>query len=196
MSLKARTYATNIQTIHQRYGLPALYSVVQNELELAGLIPVKIGLGEVTIITSKGPLETNLIEGRLRPLGFELLEDKKMKTVREIRELVAEVYSGNYDFPNQFRFSDLVASRIHKDYNAVSAMFTQMEQKTLERYIIDYRIEKVKEFLLYTSLTLADIAFKLNFSSVAHLSRQFKQYTGFTPSGFKDVRLKIEFSDN
>lgn len=162
--------------------------VIQGELGQLGIVPVKIELGAVTIISSNGQMETTVIEEKLRPLGFQLLEDKKIKTVRAIKELIAEVYSGNYDFPNPFRFSDLVVKRLHKEYDTVSALFSLLEHKTIERYIIDHRIGKIKEMLVYSSFTLADIAFKLNYSSAAHLSGQFKQYTGLTPSHFKEVK--------
>lgn len=173
--------------------------VIKTKLEQLGIIPVKVDLGEITVITSKESGDTSLIEAALHPLGFQLLEDKKIKTVREIKELVALVYSGQYDFPIQFRFSDLVSGQLGREYGTLSALFTLLEHKTLERYIIDYRIEKVKELLVYTSLTLSDIAFKLNFSSVPHLSRQFRQYTGLTPSYFKEIKkakVKYEISEN
>ena len=163
-------------------------SVVKSELEKLGVPTVKVDLGEVTVRSSDHLQETRIIEERLRPLGFQVLEDKKVKTLNELKNIIAEVYSGSYDFPNQMRFSDLVVARLHKDYATVSAMFSLHEHKTLERYIMDYRIEKIKEYLVYSSLTLSEIAFKLNFSSVPHLSRQFKQYTGLTPSYFKQIK--------
>ena len=174
-------------------------SVIKAELEQIGITPVKVDLGEVTVITCPDAVERKRIEERLSMLGFSLLEDKKIKTINEVKELVAEVYSGQYDFPNNFRFSDLINTQLHKDYDTVSALFSLMEHKTLERYTIDYRIGKIKEFLVYSSLTLSDIAFKFNYSSIAHLSRQFKQYTGLNPSHFKEIKkakLQIELSDN
>ena len=128
--------------------------VVKFELEQIGFIIVSVDLGQVTILNSNAASETDLIEQRIRPLGFQLLEDKKVKSVRVVKELVAEVYSGSFDFPHNFRFSDLVVERMSKDYDAISALFTLLEHKTLERYIIDFRIEKVKELLVYTSMTL------------------------------------------
>jgi len=162
--------------------------VIKRELQNLGLTPVHVKLGEVTVITSDTTAELEQIENTLRPLGFQLLEDRKIKTVKEVKKLVAQVYSGNYDFPVDFRFSDVVVSALHKDYDTISSLFSLLEHKTLERYIIDFRIEKVKEFLVYSSLPLGDIAFRLNFSSVAHLSRQFKQHTGLTTSHFRNIR--------
>jgi AraC family transcriptional regulator len=173
--------------------------VLKKELEASGMVVVKAELGEVTVLTSKQAIEMGRIAEKLAPLGFQLLEDKKVKTVDAIRELVKEVYSGNFDFPYNFRFSDLLSQRLEKEYDSLSALFSLLEHKTLERYIIDFRIERIKEFLVYTSSTLSDIAFRLNFSSVAHLSRQFKQYTGLNPSHFKEIkkaRVQAGFSDN
>src|SRR5687767_8374658 len=91
-------------------------SVVKSELEKLGIAIVKVDLGEVSVISSNYSEATKIIEERLHPFGFQLLEDKKVKTLNDLKNLVAEVYSGSYDFPNQMRFSDLVVSRLHKDY--------------------------------------------------------------------------------
>ena len=99
-----------------------------------------------------------------------------------------EVYNGEYDFPHGFRFSRLLAERLDKDYEAISDAFIKIENKTIEQYMIEFRINKVKELLVYSNLTLSDIAFKLNFNSVPHLSTQFKQQTGLTPSYFKELK--------
>lgn len=162
--------------------------VVEEELKDLGHQPVQMGLGEVTIVDKGGKLDKVELEKRLAALGFSLLEDRRVKTVKEVKALVEEVYSGDYDFPDNFRFSNLVRERCNKDYDAVSDVFIAMEKRTIEQYIIDYRISKVKEYLVYANLTLADIAFRLNYNSIAHLSAQFKQYTGLTPSYFKEIR--------
>ena len=174
-------------------------TVVKSQLLQLGMDPIKISLGQVTVISSDQLPQMSLIEEKLAPLGFTLLEDKKVKSIKEIKSLVEKVYSGDYDFPDHFKFSDLITETFHRDYDKVSALFSMVEHQTLEKYIIDYRIEKVKELLVYTSLTLLDISLKLNFSSVAHLSRQFKQYTGLTPSHFKEIKkakINIGFSSN
>jgi len=172
--------------------------VIEEELKDLGHEPLQVGLGEVTVI-DRGKLDKAELEKRLAALGFSLLEDRKVKTVSEVKALVEEVYSGDYDFPDNFRFTKLVKERFGKDYDAVSDVFIAMEKRTIEQYIIDFRINKVKEYLVYSNLTLADIAFKLNYNSVAHLSSQFKQYTGLTPSHFKEIKKEksaVMFSDN
>ena len=152
-------------------------------------IPViNISLGEVTTVSSLKKTDIIAIQKRLGPLGFTLLEDKNTKLVRIIKGLVETIYSGNYDFPMDFRFSDIVVNTLHKDYNTASTIFSEMEGITLEKYILAHRIEKAKELLVYTNETQSDIAYKLGFSSTAHLSRQFKAYSGFSPSHFKDIR--------
>jgi AraC family transcriptional regulator len=152
-------------------------------------IPVaNITLGEVTTVSALSSPDMEALQKKLGPLGFSLLEDKRTKLVRDVKALVEKVYSGEYDFPADFRFSDLVIAHLNKDYNSVSAVFSNLENTTLEKYIIEYRIEKVKELLVYTNDTLPDIAFKLGFSSAAHLSRQFKTQTGLNPSYFKEIR--------
>jgi AraC family transcriptional regulator len=173
--------------------------VVEEELKEMGNELVQVELGVITVMDKEEQLDKAELETRLSALGFSLLEDHKAKTVKEVKALVEEVYSGDYDFPDNFRFSNLVRERWNKDYDTVSDVFIAMEKKTIEQYIIDFKINKVKDYLVYTNLTLADIAFKLNYNSVAHLSAQFKQYTGLTPSYFKEIKKQktvVMHSDN
>ena len=169
-------------------------STVKTELEKAGFKASDIQLGEITLSGSLGAEEANMLEEKLKPFGFSLVEDKREKMVQQVKALLNEVYSGEFDFPNSFRFSDFAAQRTGVEYEKISTAFSESEKMTLEKYLIDYRTEKVKEFLVYTDDTLANIAFKLNFSSVAHLSRQFKQQTGLTPSYFKNLKQQKQQS--
>jgi YesN/AraC family two-component response regulator len=167
-------------------------TTVQDQLREIGFEVKSIGLGEVTIISPDPNADLDKVEERLERLGFSLLEDKKEKLVKEIKELVSKVYSGEYDFPEKFRFSDLIERQCIKTYDAISAAFSSQEGVTLEKYILNYRVEKVKELLLYSNQSLADISFNLGFSSVAHLSRQFKNQTGLTITHFREVRKEKE----
>ena len=164
-------------------------SAVKDSLAELGIEVVDIHLGEVTIIGGESINEA-LIGEKLKSLGFNILEDKKLKLVREVKKLVEEVYSGSFDFPYQFRFSNLVAERLNTSYDVISGIFSGIEQITIETYIINYRIEKIKEFLVYSGDSLASISFKLGFTSAAHLSRQFKLNTGLNPSHFRQIRLE------
>jgi AraC-like DNA-binding protein len=171
---------------------------VRNELESLGYTPLDISLGEVNF--AGGDVhDSNVLKKRLQNLGFVLMEDKKVAMVTKVKQLIEEVYSGNYDFPTPFRFSELVKQRLHTDYTMASKAFIAAEKITVEQYIIEYRISKVKEFLVYSNFPLSDIAFKFNFNSVAHLSAQFRQQTGLTTSYFKEInkkKLALSFSEN
>lgn len=163
-------------------------STVKFELESLGLKLNDINLGEVTLSADTNISDHRIIEEQLKPFGFSLLEDKRHKLVADVKRLAEEIYGGDFDFPIRFRFSQFIAKRLYRDYDNISATFSALEQVTLEKYIINYRIEKVKELLLYTSQTLASISFCLGFSSVGHLSRQFKAVTGFNPSYFRSIK--------
>lgn len=162
--------------------------VVKSALEKAGFETASIVLGEVTLSGSLTAEDAMLLEEKLAPFGFKLVEDKREKIVQQIKALLKEVYSGSFDFPNRFRFSEFAAQRLRIEYEKISTTFSEMENMTVEKFGIDYRTDKVKELLVYTDDTLSDIAFKLNYSSVAHLSRQFKEQTGLTPSYFKQIK--------
>jgi AraC-like DNA-binding protein len=171
---------------------------IKNELEAMGHTPLQVSLGEVSFIMNEAA-DADSLEKRLSFHGFSLLENKKEKMITKVKQLVEEVYGGDFDFPERFRFAHLAQQRLQKDYTIISDAFISLENKTIEQYIIDYRINKVKELLVYSSLTLSEIAFKLNFNSVAHLSSQFKQQTGLTASFFKDIhkkKLATSFSEN
>lgn len=160
---------------------------VKGTLEGLGIKIAELALGEVTLVTPSA-IKEPAIEEALKPLGFSLVQDKRLKLVKDAKALVAEVYSGRFDFPNGFRFSSFAAEKLDTNYDAISAAFSATELTTLEKYIIDFRINIIKELLVYTNKTLADIAFALGFSSVAHLSKQFKDHTGLNPSHFKEIR--------
>jgi AraC family transcriptional regulator len=159
---------------------------VKNELERLGHQDAKVSLGEV-LLEAGTIIDEKAFQKRLEAHGFSLLEDKKLKLVKEVKLLAEEVYNGKFDFPERFRFSELVAKR-PGDYETVSDAFIPLEKKTIEQFLIEYRINKVKEFLVYGTLSLSDIAFSLNFSSVAHLSNQFREQTGLTPSYFRQLQ--------
>jgi len=152
------------------------------------LTDIKVELGEVSF-KAKTAVEESMIAYRLEPLGFELLPDNPGKLVKKIKALVDEVYSGDFEFPYHFRFFAFAAEQLKTNQETISEAFTAVENSTLERYIIDYRINKIKELLVYSDKTLADIAFVLGFSSLAHLSRQFKDNTGVSPSYFRQIKL-------
>lgn len=152
----------------------------------AAVRTVRLGIAYVDNELSNAQLEQ--IKARLKNEGFEWLDDQKVKLVESIRqEIIQLVHYGELDEMKQ-NLSDYLAARLHKDYNYLSNTFSQVENTTIEQYFILQKIEKVKEWLVYDEFTLSEMAIKLGYSSTAHLSSQFKKITGFTPSGFKQLK--------
>lgn len=162
--------------------------VVKKELEELGLQPVEVELGEVTLAKELPAAKKEQLNTRLLSLGFELMDDKKSRLVEKIKnEITRQVY-GEEDL--KINFSQHIGQLLRHDYNYLSNLFTAVEGTTIEQYFIAQKIERVKELLVYDELSLSEIAVLMNYSSVAHLSRQFKKTTGLTPSYFKQVKVK------
>lgn len=157
--------------------------VVKEELEKLGLSVQEIELGEAKVSGNATPEQ---IKTALAAAGFELLEDKKARTIEQIKNYIIQLIQ---DPENRTaNYSDLIAEHLNKDYHYLSQLFSATENVTIEKYIILQKIERVKEWLVYDELSLSEIAYKLGYSSVAHLSSQFKQITGFTPTAFKNLK--------
>lgn len=164
--------------------------VVKAELEKLHLHPVHIALGEVVVEESKlsdGQLK-KLDEG-LKSIGFELIDDKRSKLIEQIKSLVINTVHYS-DEPPKKNFSELIAQTLHHDYSYLSNLFSEVEGITIEQYILNQKIEKVKELLTYDESSLSQIAVQLGYSSTAHLSNQFKKLTGLTPTQFKQQGIK------
>lgn len=161
--------------------------VVQNELDKLGLNVKNIRLGEVILDNELADEEKEKLEEVLVSLGFELIDDKKSRIIEKIKNIIIDLvhYQENDTKTN---FSDVLSSQLHHDYNYLSNLFSEVEGTTIEKYFIAQKIEKVKELLVYDELSLSEIAFRLNYSSVAYLSNQFKKITGLTPSYFKQIK--------
>lgn len=169
--------------------------VVQNEVTALGLTVTHIELGKVTIMEEHIDPVKEQLEQQLNTLGFELLTDKKVKTVEQIKNLIiASIHHS--DDTLKVNLSDYLSEKLNKDYNTISSLFREVEKNTIEKFFISQKIERVKELLAYDELNLNEIAFKLNYSSVAHLSSQFKKMTGLSPSVFKkqaeDSRIALD----
>lgn len=161
--------------------------VVQNELDKLGLDIMNIKLGEVVFNSVLTDKEKNNLEEVLIPLGFELIDDRKSRMIEKMKNIIIDLvhYQDNEIKTN---LSDVLSSKIHHDYNYLSNLFSEVEGTTIEKFFIAQKIEKVKELLVYDELSLSEIAFRLNYSSVAYLSNQFKKVTGLSPSHFKKIR--------
>ncbi len=160
--------------------------VVKQELENMKLQPLHVAMGEAEIkkiLTEKQKLVLNK---NLKVLGFELLDDQKEKQIEKIKYLlIQKVQAGELE--EHFSITRFLTRSIHKDYSSISRLFSEVEGITIEQFFILQKIEKVKEWLIYAENNLSEIALKLGYSSVAHLSAQFKKVTGFTPSYFKKI---------
>lgn len=153
----------------------------------AGAEIKNVKLGAVETNNELDPGQLNTIRKNLISEGFELLDDQKMKLIEQIKnEIVNLVHYGELD-ELTVNLSTLLSQKLHKDYNYLSNLFSSVENTTIEQYFILQKIEKVKELLVYGEQSLSEIAFKLGYSSVAHLSNQFKKLTGFTPSQFRQL---------
>jgi AraC family transcriptional regulator len=163
--------------------------VVQQQLEKLGLHPEKISLGEVTIKEDHIPdqIQTQL-DASLVDLGFERIDDRKARLIEGIKNKIIKMIHHSDKIDRKFNWSDVLSEEMHYEYNYLSNLFSAIEGITLEQYIIRQKIERVKELLFYDELNLSEIAHKLGYSSVAHLSGQFKKITGLTPSQLKKNR--------
>ncbi len=161
--------------------------VVKSELEKLGISPASIILGEVTLSGGLSTEQKDTLSKKLEDLGFALIDDKRARLIEQIKNAIIElVHYNNNDL--KVNLSDYISDKLHHDYNYISNLFSEIEGSTIEKYFIAQKIERVKELLVYDELTLNEIAFKLNYSSVAHLSSQFKKVTGLTPSHFKQIK--------
>ena len=163
--------------------------VVKQELERQGLHPEKMGLGEVLIKEDNLSYDQqDRLDSALINLGFERIDDRKARLIESIKNKIIQMIHHSEKVDLKVNWSTLLSDEMHYEYNYLSNLFSSVEGVTLEQYIIKQKIEKVKELLFYDELSLSEIADKLGYSSVAHLSGQFKKITGFTPSEMKKSR--------
>lgn len=161
--------------------------VVQNELDKLGLDVKSIKLGEVVLGKEISAEQRMKLEEAFSPLGFEVIDDKKSRIIEKIKNTIIELVH-HQENGAKTNLSDVLSSKLNHDYNYLSNLFSEVEGTTIEKYFIAQKIEKVKELLVYDELSLSEIAFRMNYSSVAYLSNQFKKVTGLTPSHFKQIR--------
>lgn len=152
-----------------------------------------IDLGEVETKTILTQEEFQNLDQKLKENGFQILEDSSKKLIEKIKKNII-LKINELDISEDFILSKFLSEKIHKEYSAISKTFSQNENVTLEQYFILQKIEKVKELLLYGELSLTEISQKLGYKSVQHLSSQFKNCTGFTPSEFKKLKQKNRIS--
>jgi AraC family transcriptional regulator len=161
--------------------------VVRSELEKMNLHPLVVELGEVVLeeksITADQFKE---LDKSLRHAGFEIIDDRQSRLIEKIKTIIIQNVHYNHEQP-KIKFSELLSRDLHHDYSYLSNLFSQVEGVTIEQFIINQKIEKVKELIIYDDLSISQIAFDLGYSSTAHLSSQFKRVTGLTPTEFRSL---------
>lgn len=163
--------------------------IVQTELDKLGIHYRMISLGEVDTREDVTIGKLNQLKIALLTHGLELMDDKKAILIEKIRNTVIEMVHHSDELPKT-NFSNFISRKLGYDYTYLSNLFSEVTGTTIEQYIIINRIERVKELLLYDELNLTQISYKLHYSSVSHLSTQFKKVTGLTPSYFKKLKYK------
>lgn len=160
---------------------------VREEIENLGFSVKSVELGEVILNEEIDNGAIDQIGKVLDENGFELINDKRSALINKIKTLIIEYVHYDKQKPEYLNFSDFLSSELKHEYSYLSHLFSTVEGKTIEKYLILQKIEKVKELLIYDELTLNEISFKLGYSSAAHLSRQFKAVTGLTSTHYKKI---------
>jgi AraC family transcriptional regulator len=164
--------------------------VVREELASLGLRVERVTLGEAIVKGELVPMAA--IRERLHTNGFDLLESENAKLVEAVKTHIIELVQSDELGEQEENLSDIIAKRVGREYGSLSHLFSSVVAITIERYFILQKIERVKELLIYGELSISEIAYRLGYSSPSHLSRQFKQETGFTPSAFKVARANAQ----
>lgn len=160
--------------------------VVKHELENLGLKHVNVSMGEVELSKQPSTKKMEQLNSRLLQIGFEILDNQKQKQIEKIKSLlIRKAQSAVVE--EHFSISEFLSNAMHKDYSYISRFFSELEGMTIEQFFILQKIEKVKELLVYDEQNLSEISYSLGYSSVAHLSAQFKKVTGLTASQFKKL---------
>ena len=163
--------------------------MVKSELDKLGITCVSVDLGVVNILGDLTEEQRNTFGKNLKKSGLELLDDKRNILVEKIKSIIIEMIHYSEEVPD-VNDSDYISEKLGYDYTYLSNTFSAVKGITIQQYIIQHKIERVKELLLYDELSLTEIAYRLHYSSVAHLSNQFKKVTGLTPTYFKEVKVK------
>ena len=159
--------------------------VIKEELSKNNIPLVNIRLGEIELDNDIFKNNESKIKDILRKEGFELVESREARLINKVKSLIIESIHYGKEKPAHLNFSDFISKHLNVEYSYISKLFSEIEGKTIEKYIIEQKIERVKELLIYDELNLTEISYELDYNSPQYLSRQFKQITGFTPTQFK-----------
>jgi AraC-like DNA-binding protein len=163
--------------------------IVKAELKKLGLHYILVDLGVVEIMENLTDEQKNSLKQALLDDGLELMDDRKAMLIEKIKNVIVEMVHYAEEMP-KINFSHFLAEKLNYDYTYLANLFSEVQGTTIEQFIISHKIERIKELIIYDELNITEIAYKMNYSSVAHLSSQFKKMTGLTPSHFKALKDK------
>jgi AraC-like DNA-binding protein len=163
--------------------------VVKDELTKLGLHYTEVELGEAEILENMTAAQHDQFRDALLRSGLELMDDKKSVLIQRVKSIIVELVHYSEE-PLTIKFSEYLSQKLNHDYTYLANLFSEVQGITIEKFLITHKIERVKELLVYDELNLTEIAYLMHYSSVAHLSTQFKKVTGLTPSHFKQLRIK------
>jgi AraC-like DNA-binding protein len=164
-------------------------SVVKEELKKLGLHFIVVDLGEVEIMENISLEQRDQLKSSLLIQGLELMDDKRAILIGKIKNIIIEMVHHTEEVI-KMNFSVFLSEKLNHDYTYLSNLFSEVQGTTIEQFIISHKVERIKELIIYGELNISQIAWKMNYSSVAHLSNQFKKVTGLSPSHFKKLKDK------
>ena len=168
---------------------------VEDILHTTGIPFTKVFFGEIHLIDELPEEQKHFLKQKLGAIGFELIDNHTSGLIEKIKKYVIKKARNDVDEKeNNIKLSNYLSDKLHHEYTYLSSLFSSIEGRTIENFFIEQRIEKAKELLIYGEMTLSEIAYELEYSSVAHLSSQFKKITGLTPSYFKQVGISMRKS--
>ena len=162
---------------------------VKEALKGLGLHFIVVDLGEVDIMETITLEQREELKAALLPSGLELMDDKRAVLIEKIKNVIVDMVHHSDELPKT-NFSDFLSKKLNHDYTYLANLFSEVQGTTIEHFIIAHKIERIKELMIYGELNITEIAWKMNYSSVAHLSNQFKKATGLSPSHFKQLKDK------
>lgn len=182
------TPASEPTTLHiKNMVCPRCVMVVRQTLEELGFEVLEVELGQA-VVRAGEPVPLDRTEKKLKKYGFELIRDKNRQLVEQIKTLLIRYVQESEQSEESPKLSEYLAGELHQNYSSLSSAFSESQDTTIEKYLIHLKIERVKELLSYGEMTLSEIAYRLNYSSVAYLSNQFKQVTGMSVTDYKKAR--------
>jgi len=163
--------------------------MVKDELKKLGLHFMVVDLGEVEIMENISDEQREQLKSALVESGLELMDDKRAILIEKIKNVIIEMVHHS-DELIKINFSDYLSEKLHHDYTYLANLFSEVQGTTIAQFLISHKVERIKELIIYDELNISEIAWKMNYSSVAHLSNQFKKVTGLSPSHFKQLKDK------